>query len=56
MSYQEGAKYARDSIIATIIGLQNGNGRPESEAYQAYQKLYEVIVAKHGDMFESFKG
>lgn len=54
--YQEGAKHARDSILATIIGLQNENGKPESETYQAYQKLYELIAANYGDIYEPFKG
>lgn len=56
-AYQEGARYARNVIIATIIGLQNRElGNPDSCVYQAYQELYELIIARHGDLFERFKG
>lgn len=56
-AYQDGAKYARNTVLATIIGLQNREfGNPDSGAYRAYQELYELIIARHGDMFEQFKG
>lgn len=54
--FNTGSKYARNSILARIIGLQNGTGNDiNSERYQAYQTVYDIIVAIHGDMFEDFK-
>ena len=50
------AKYARDLILATIIGMQNELGYYANlKKYQAFQEVYDRIVEKHGDMFEDWK-
>ena len=55
--FNNGAKHARDDILATIIGLQNEIGGDENyPVYAAYQKLYNLIVEKQGDMFTEFQG
>lgn len=55
--FGNGAKYARDAILCTIIGLQNDIGNNvQSERYQAYQKVYDTIVKNYGDMMKDFKG
>lgn len=54
--YNAGSKYARDCIIAEIIGLQNENMKRDSEEYKAYQKVLKLIIDRHGNMFEDFKG
>lgn len=55
--FNDGSKYARDCIIAKIIGLQNGiANKNESEEYKAYQNILEFIIDKHGDMYTEFKG
>lgn len=54
--FNEGAKYARDNILANIIGLQNDNGNPESEEYKALQKLFILIETNYGEMLKPYKG
>lgn len=55
--FNDGSKYARDCIIAEIIGLQNGvMDKTESEEYKAYQNVLELIIDRHGDMYTEFKG
>ena len=55
--FSHGAKYARDSILSTIIGLQSDIGCDiESEQYKAYQKAYDTIVKNYGDFMKEFKG
>jgi len=50
------AKYARDLILATIIGMQNGIGYYANlKKYQAYQDVYDKIVERFGDMYEDWK-
>lgn len=57
IDYNAGSKYARDCIIAEIIGLQNGiMDKTESEEYKAYQNVLELIIDRHGDMYTEFKG
>ena len=57
IDYNAGSKYARDCILAEIIGLQNGiMDKIESEEYKAYQKVLELIIDRHGDMHREFKG
>lgn len=57
MDFNAGSEYARDCIIAEIIGLQNEiMDRMESEEYKAYQKVLELIIDRHGDMYKKFKG
>jgi len=55
--FNKGATYAKDVILATIIGLQNGLGNDESNPkYQAYQELYELISDRYGADCQPFKG
>lgn len=57
IDFNAGSKYARDCILAEIIGLQNGiMDKTESEEYKTYQKVLELIIDRHGDMYEEFKG
>lgn len=57
VDFNAGSRYARDCIIAEIIGLQNGiMDRTDSEEYKAYQKVLELIIDRHGDMHKDFKG
>lgn len=52
--YQNGARNARDNILAMLIGLQNGLDT-DSEKYQVLQEVYEEIVKTHGDMMKEYK-
>lgn len=54
--FNEGAKYARDNILANIIGLQNENGNPDSEEYKAFQKIFVLIETNYGEMLKPYKG
>lgn len=55
--FNKGAAYARDDILATIIGLQNKTSPFRNyPLYAAYQELYDLIVEKQGDMYKPFKG
>ena len=50
------AKYARDLILATIIGMQNEIGYYSNlKKHQAFQEVYDTIVERYGDMFEDWK-
>lgn len=55
--FNQGAAYARDLIIANIIGLQNDTRyRSGTEGYNALQKLLEQCIDRYGDMCQPFKG
>lgn len=56
--FNNGAVHARDCILCSIVGLQNemGHHNPDDPEYKAYQKVYDLIVDKYGDMFKKFKG
>lgn len=56
--FNNGAVYARDVILSSVIGLQNemGHHNPDNPEYKAYQKVYDLIVDKYGDMLQKFKG
>lgn len=53
--HDKGAKYARDSILASIIGMQNEIGNPEDQEYKTIQKVFEHIEQHFGEMFKPFK-
>jgi hypothetical protein len=53
--FNKGAKYARDTILCLIIGLQNKSGNDvQSEQYKAYQEIYDAVVNNLGDMYKEF--
>lgn len=53
--FNNGAKFMRDNIIATIIGMQNDIGNDKnSEKYIAYQEVLTTIINHHGDIFTQF--
>ena len=50
-----GAKWMRDNVISYIIGMQNDLGNDVTDiGYQELQKLLELIIDRHGDMFKDF--
>lgn len=51
--YAAGATHVRDLIIANIIGMQN-NMKPESEGYEALQRLLRHIAEHYGDFMRPF--
>ena len=55
--FNRGAEYVRDNILASIIGLQNGirHSNLDDPTYKAYQKVYNLIKERYGDMFDKFK-
>lgn len=53
--YQQGAVYARDCIIAKIIGYQNSLEENDSQ-YSILQKLMEDIIQNFGDISRPYKG
>lgn len=60
-SYFDGAIYVRDHTLAMLNGLMTETvydhpDGPDSAEYQAYQKVYRLIVDKFGGMFTEFKG
>lgn len=59
MSFYNGVTYVRDYVLSSLTGLQNGirtdNWREDPE-YQAYQKVYELVVDKFGGKFTDYKG
>lgn len=55
--FARGCEYMRDTILAHIIGLQNGIGCDTTDPkYQAWQEIYELIKKNYGDMYQSIKG
>ena len=58
MSFYNGATYVRDYILSSLVGFQNeirtDNWREDPE-YQAYQKVYDLIVDKVGGSSSSSK-
>lgn len=57
-SFFDGGKYVRDYILSSMIGLQNelGHDDIDNPEYQAYQKVYNLIINKFGDIFTDLKG
>lgn len=57
-SFFKGSMYVRDYLLSAVIGLQNelGHSNTDDPEYQAYQKVYDLIVDRFGDMFTEFKG
>lgn len=55
-SFEHGAVYVRDYILASLLGLENGIGHtdPDNPEYAAYQKVYDLITNRFGDMFTDF--
>ncbi|WP_154471929.1 hypothetical protein [Clostridium porci] len=53
--FNQGAAYARDSILSHIIGMQNGL-EPTSERYLALQELLEKTEENYGAMMQPYKG
>ena len=52
--FERGAIYARDCIIATILGMQESvRGTAK---YSAYQEVADMIEERFGNMFQDFKG
>lgn len=56
--FKNGARYVRDTILAMLIGLQNKTGYSKQDDLEiiTYQRVYNLIVERYGDMFENFKG
>ena len=54
-AYVKGETDMRDTVIATIIGMQNGYF-PESREYAALQKLYSWIKEKYGGLYSLLPG
>lgn len=54
--YNNGGGYARDLIIANIIGMQNAEPNKDSQRYCALQELLEHIIDNYGDIAQPFKG
>lgn len=54
--FNKGAAYARDCILANIIGMQNEIPDKDSSGYTALQELMDCIIDRYGDMTKPFKG
>lgn len=55
--FNKGASYMRDTVIASIIGIQNAQGnREESEEYKVLQSLLVTIENHYGGYGKEFKG
>lgn len=55
--FNKGAAYARDCILANIIGVQNSiMNEMESEQYKTLQALLITIEQNYGEMHAQFKG
>lgn len=54
--FNTGAAYARDLIIANIIGMQNEETDKDSQEYAVLQKLLEYITETYGHMCGPFNG
>lgn len=54
--HNRGAAYARDLILANIIGMQNNERDKDSAKYNAFQELLEHIITSYGDFSTPFKG
>lgn len=55
-SFKDGQEDFRDQVIAYIIGFQNERYWQIGEGYRALQELLELIIERHGDMGQDFKG
>ena len=53
-AYMKGETDMRDTILCTILGMQNGYF-PESREYAALQKLFKWIKENHGGLYEERK-
>jgi hypothetical protein len=54
--WQQGAKYMRDNIICTLIGLQNDNiVNMDGDVYRTLQKVLEIIENNHGEYAQPVK-
>ena len=53
--FNRGAAYARDLIMANIIGMQNDEHDKNSSRYAALQDLLEHIMNNYGDFCMPFK-
>jgi len=54
--WQQGAKYVRDGIVCSIIGLQNADGNDEdSIEYQTLQRVMDMIGKKYGEFAKPVK-
>ena len=55
--FNKGAAYARDCIIANIIGIQNSIiDQMEGEQYKTLQALLITIEDRYGKSMKDFKG
>lgn len=55
--FNKGAAYARDCIIANIIGIQNSiMDQMEGEQYKTLQALLITIEDRYGKCMKDFKG
>lgn len=54
--FNKGASYARDLIVANIIGMQNETIDKDSPRYNTLQELLEHITKSYGDFSKPFKG
>lgn len=56
-SFECGAVYVRDYILAFLLGMQNAIGHtdPDNPKYEAYQQIYDSIADRFGDLFTDFK-
>lgn len=56
-SFEHGAVYVRDYVLAFLIGMQNSIGyiEPDNPELAAYQRVYNSIADRFGDMFTDFK-
>jgi hypothetical protein len=57
-SFFNGGVYVRDYVLSAVVGMQNEMGHSDTSdpEYQAYQKVYDMVVDRFGDMFTDFKG
>lgn len=54
--YKAGMESFRDLVIAYIIGFQNERYWQVGEGRRALQELLGLIIERHGDMGQDFKG
>lgn len=56
-SFDHGAVWVRDYILAWLLGIQNVlyHTDPDNPEYKAYEKTYDMIVERFGDLFTDFK-
>lgn len=54
--FNKGASYARDLIVANIIGMQNEIVDKDSPKYETLQELLEHITTNYGNFSKPFEG